>query len=68
MVQVDSQSQLRYIVHVEEEDLIAYPPDIFVHARIPLPIVSHLHSITIAREVALIHGIIAGSRCTVAQL
>ena len=65
---VDSQSRLRYIAHVEGEGLTAYPPDVFVHARIPLPIVSHLLSITIAREIALIHGVTAGSRCTVAQL
>ena len=64
----ESQSRLRYITHVEGEGLTAYPPDTFVHARIPLPIISQLLSITIAREIALIHGVSAGSRCTVAQL
>ena len=64
----DYQSRLRYIAHVEGEHLTAYPSDFFVHARIPLPIISDLLSITIAREIALIHGIKAGSRCTVAQL
>ena len=64
----DPQSRLRFVAHVEGEGLTAYPPDIFVHARIPLPIVSHLLSITVAREIASIHGVTAGSRCTAAQL
>ena len=64
----DSQGRLRYVAHVEGEGLTTYPPDIFVHARIPLPILSHLLSITIVKEIALIHGVKAGSRCTIAHL
>jgi hypothetical protein len=64
----DSQSRLRYIAHVEGEGLTAYPPDFFVHSRIPLSILSHMLSITVAKKIALIHGVAAGSRCTVAQL
>ena len=48
--------------------LKAYPNDKFVHASIPLPIVSQLLSITISRYVATMHSIAVGSHCTVAQL
>ena len=34
----------------------------------PFPPVQHLLSVTVAREIALIHGITAGSRCNVAHL
>ena len=64
----DSQGGLRYVAHVEGEGLTAYPPNIFVHARIPLPILSHLLSITVVRKIALIHGVTAGSHCTTAHL
>jgi len=64
----NKQSSLHYVAYVDEMGLKAYPSDRFVHAAIPLPIVSQLLSITVARSIAMTHGIVAGSRCTVAQL
>ena len=48
--------------------LKVYPSNKFVHANIPLPIVSQLLSITFSRYIAKMHGITAGWHCSVAQL
>ncbi len=59
---------LCYIAYVDEMNLHAYPEDKFLHAKIPLPVVSGLLSITFSRYIAMMHGIAVGSRYTVTQL
>ena len=62
------QSSLHYVAHVDKLDLKGYPSDRFLHADIPLPVATQLLPITVACSFAKIHGVDAGSRCTVAQL
>ena len=64
------QSYLHYVAYVDKMGLTAYPSDKFVHASIPLPLVSQLLSITFLRYIAMMHGIAVtvGSHCMVAQL
>ena len=64
----NKQSSLHYVAYVDEMGLKAYPSDWFIHAAIPLPVVSQLLSITAARNIAMTHGIVAGLCCTVTQL
>ena len=64
----NNQSCLHYIAYVDDAGLKAYPSDKFVHASIPLPMVSQLLSITVSRYIAMTHSIAVGSRCMVAQL
>ena len=61
-------SNLHYVAYVDETALDAYPRDEFVHAVVPLQVVSQLLSVAVARQIAAIHGIEAGSRCTIAHL
>ena len=61
-------SILSYVAYVEKVKVETYPSDQFVHANIPLLIVSQLLSLTSARSIAASHGIATGSRCNVAQL
>jgi hypothetical protein len=65
---LNNRSFLHYVAYVDNVSLKAYPSDKFVHACIPLPMVSQLLSITVSRYVAKMHSIAVGSRCTVAQL
>ena len=65
---LNDRSCLHYVAYVDDVGLKAYPSDKFVHASMPLPIVSRLLSITFSRYVATMHGIAVGSHCTVAQL
>ena len=65
---LNNRSRLQYVAYVDDVGLKAYPSDKFVHANIPLPVVSQLLSITVSRYIAMMHGIAVGSHCTVSQL
>lgn len=65
---LNNQSCLHYVAYVDNTGLRAYPSNKFVHANIPLPMVSQLLSITVSRYIAMMHSIAVGSRCMVAQL
>jgi hypothetical protein len=57
-----------FVAYVEKENTESYPNDQFVHADIPLLILSKMLSLSIAKGIAASHGIALGSHCTVAQL
>ena len=62
------QTFLSFVAYVEKENIKSYPNDHFVHADIPLSVISQLLSISVARSIVASHGIATGSRCNVAQL
>ncbi|KAF8800470.1 hypothetical protein BYT27DRAFT_7117458, partial [Phlegmacium glaucopus] len=57
-----------YVDHVEDVGLLAYPSPTYVHTNIPLSILFKLITLSNARKAAAVHGVSAGSRCTIAQL
>ena len=59
---------LAYVGYVEKEKFDAYPNDRFVHADIPLLVLSQFLTLTVARSIAASHGIATGSRCSTSQL
>ena len=61
-------SVFRYVTHVDEVELLKYPSSQFVHTNIPLVDLFSFLPIRASRDIAAIHKISAGSRCTVAQL
>ena len=52
----------RYVDHVDDIALRGYPESSFLHAKVPLPDLLQLVSITSARKIARCHGLVFGSR------
>ena len=66
--EADQDSMFRYVAHVDEVELLIYPSPQFVHTRVPLDEFFIFLLLSHARQIATIHGISAGSRCTTVQL
>ena len=65
---ISTTAHFRYLDHVSDIQLLNYPEDQYIHTSVPLHILCGLLPISKARKVASIHGVSAGSRCTVAHL
>ena len=61
-------AHFRYIDHVDDVKLLNYPPDMYIHTKIPLHVLCKMLPITKARKIASIHGLSVGSRYGVARL
>lgn len=65
---VQRKGNVRYVDHVDGVCLLAYPSSPYIHTSMPLSSLFKLVTLSNARKIAAVHGISAGSRCTVAQL
>lgn len=64
----DGQGTVKYTAYVDSAGLMKYPASEYVHAKIPLAILVDVLKLADARSIASLHGISAGSRCSVALL
>jgi uncharacterized Fe-S cluster protein YjdI len=65
---ISTSAHFRYLDYVSNIQLLNYPEDQYIHTSIPLHILCGLIPISKARKIATLHGISAGSRCTIAHL
>ena len=67
-MEVGEDSVFRYVAHVSEAELLAYPSPKFVHTSIPLNELFSFLPLSYMRKIAAIHGLPAGSQCSTSQL
>jgi hypothetical protein len=61
-------NMFRYVTHVDDIGLLAYPSPQFVHTSVPLNELFTFLPLSHARKIAAIHGISVGSRCSTMQI
>ena len=57
-----------YMAHVDGVDLLKFPPDKYIHARLSLVDLVDMIELDDARPIARLHDVAVGSRCTLALL
>ncbi|KAF8797446.1 hypothetical protein BYT27DRAFT_7125668, partial [Phlegmacium glaucopus] len=64
----DASSEFKYVDHVDNVGVLAYPEVEYIHTNIPITFLFEILPLTKARKIASMHGISGGSRCNAAHL
>ena len=65
---IDTSAHFRYTDYVHNTKILNYPVDKYIHTRIPIHALCKLLPISKARKLAQVHGLLVGSRCSLAHL